>query len=91
MAAERKKLDPFNVLGTLRDDALVAINGQWDKSDHGFEAQIGMIEQCFVDNNPPVPDPRRLSAGRTQASMTGRFAGARISAMTRGIVGTLTR
>ena len=34
-------------LDTLRLDANMALTGEWDKSDEGFEAQIASINQVI--------------------------------------------
>ena len=32
-----------SALRTLREDAEMALNGEWDRTDSGFEAQISLI------------------------------------------------
>jgi hypothetical protein len=42
------KEDLSNLLSTIYKDADMAINGEWDKSDDGFEAQQTLIDR-FCD------------------------------------------
>lgn len=40
-----KVFEPLlSTLSTLREDAEMALNGDWDKTDSGFEAQITLID-----------------------------------------------
>jgi hypothetical protein len=34
-------------LKTLREDAEMALNGQWNRTDGGFEAQITLIDMVL--------------------------------------------
>ena len=34
----------INLFNSLKIDAKMALNGKWDRSDDGFECQIGLIE-----------------------------------------------
>jgi hypothetical protein len=36
-----------NTLITLKTDAEMALDGEWDKSDEGFEAQIHLINKAL--------------------------------------------
>jgi hypothetical protein len=43
-----KVLEPLvSTLNTLREDAEMALNGEWDKTDSGFEAQITLIDMVL--------------------------------------------
>jgi hypothetical protein len=43
-----KVLEPLvSTLNTLRLDAEMALNGEWDKTDSGFEAQITLIDMVL--------------------------------------------
>ena len=37
----------ISTLNTLREDAEMALNGEWDKTDSGFEAQIDLIDMVL--------------------------------------------
>ena len=37
----------ISTLNTLRQDAEMALNGEWDKTDSGFEAQITLIDMVL--------------------------------------------
>jgi len=37
----------ISTLNTLRQDAEMALNGEWDKTDSGFEAQITLINMVL--------------------------------------------
>ena len=41
------KKEVIDTLNTLREDAEMALDGRWDKSDHGFESQIMVIDQML--------------------------------------------
>ena len=50
-----KVFEPLvSTLNTLRKDAEMALNNEWDRTDSGFEAQIILIDnvlwarQCFI-------------------------------------------
>lgn len=47
------------MLNSLRMDAELALCGDWDKSDEGFETQINMIDEFFfkVDYRAEVYEP----------------------------------
>jgi hypothetical protein len=36
-----------SVLKTLKEDAEMALSGDWDRGDHGFEAQIILIDRTL--------------------------------------------
>ena len=36
-----------SALRTLREDAEMALNGEWDRTDGGFEAQISLINSVL--------------------------------------------
>lgn len=38
----------LSVLETLKEDAEMALEGTWDKSDDGFEAQITLIDKIIL-------------------------------------------
>ena len=43
-----KVVEPLiSTLNTLREDAEMALNGKWDKTDSGFEAQITLIDMVL--------------------------------------------
>jgi hypothetical protein len=43
-----KVVEPLiSTLNTLREDAEMALNGQWDRTDGGFEAQIILIDSVL--------------------------------------------
>ena len=43
-----KVVEPLiSTLNTLRKDAEMALNGEWDKTDSGFEAQITLIDMVL--------------------------------------------
>ena len=37
----------ISTLNTLRQDAEMALNGEWDRTDSGFEAQITLINMVL--------------------------------------------
>ena len=37
----------INALETLRKDAEMALNNEWDRTDSGFEAQISLIDMVL--------------------------------------------
>ena len=37
----------INALETLREDAEMALNNEWDRTDSGFEAQISLIDMVL--------------------------------------------
>jgi hypothetical protein len=37
----------ISTLNTLKEDAEMALNGDWDKTDSGFEAQITLIDMVL--------------------------------------------
>jgi hypothetical protein len=37
--------DAINLIKTLREDAVMALDGRWDRSDDGFEDQITLIDK----------------------------------------------
>ena len=37
----------INALETLREDAEMALNNEWDRTDSGFEAQISLINDVL--------------------------------------------
>ena len=37
----------ISTVNTLRQDAEMALNGEWDKTDSGFEAQITLINMVL--------------------------------------------
>ena len=37
----------ISTLNTLRQDAEMALNGEWDRTDSGFEAQIILIDDVL--------------------------------------------
>jgi hypothetical protein len=39
------KNDVVNLLKTLKQDAEMALDGRWDKSDEGFDCQIFLINR----------------------------------------------
>lgn len=47
------------ILNSLRIDAEMALCGNWDKSDEGFETQINFIDDFFfkIDYRPEVYEP----------------------------------
>jgi hypothetical protein len=38
----------IEILNILFEDAEMALNGDWDRSDEGFEAQITLIDECLT-------------------------------------------
>jgi len=43
-----KVVEPLiSALNTLREDAEMALNGEWDRTDGGFEAQIILIDNVL--------------------------------------------
>jgi len=43
-----KVVEPLiSTLNTLRKDAEMALKGEWDKTDSGFEAQITLIDMVL--------------------------------------------
>ena len=44
---KKKLYKACDLLNVLRTDALMALSGEWNKSDGGFEAQIQLIEKYF--------------------------------------------
>lgn len=41
------KNDVVNLLKTLKQDAEMALDGRWDKSDEGFDCQIILINRIL--------------------------------------------
>lgn len=39
--------EAISLLKTLKEDAELALSGDWDKSDSGFEAQITLIDRLL--------------------------------------------
>ena len=52
---EEFKQELSSLLSTIYTDAEMAINGEWDKSDEGFEVQQNLIKIfCYKHNIPLV-------------------------------------
>jgi len=49
MTELEKLLKCVEVLNTLRTDAEMALQGEWDRSDQGFEDQIELINQTLTE------------------------------------------
>jgi|LakMenE01Jun11ns_1017448.scaffolds.fasta_scaffold9958435_13 hypothetical protein len=56
---EQHLKESCEILNTLRIDAEMALCGDWDKSDEGFETHINMIDDFFfkVDYRAEVYEP----------------------------------
>ncbi len=52
---DKQKLDAaLKVIKTLREDAKLALSGDWNKSDDGFESQMLLIDKFYkLINEPP--------------------------------------
>ena len=44
----RKMVDDIiDVLNTVKEDAEMALDGRWDRTDDGFETQLNIVENCL--------------------------------------------
>jgi len=51
------KMNPYKVLRTIKKDATMALSGDWDRSDGGFEAQIELIDEALATEKDTNPRP----------------------------------
>ena len=49
MNEQEKLQEAISVLKTLLEDARMALDNKWDRSDSGFEAQITLIENTLSE------------------------------------------
>lgn len=54
MTDKQKLAKAIKVIKTLRQDAKLALNNSWDRSDHGFESQLILIDTFFneIEDKP---------------------------------------
>jgi hypothetical protein len=46
---DKQKIEELkSVLETLREDAEMALDDRWDRSDYGFECQIELIDNLLI-------------------------------------------
>lgn len=59
MTTEEKLKEACEIINTLRIDAEMALCGDWDKGDEGFESQINLIDDFFykIDYRAEVYEP----------------------------------
>ncbi len=51
MTDTQKLKKAISIIKTLREDAKLALNNDWDKSNSGFENQIILIDSFFNEIN----------------------------------------
>jgi hypothetical protein len=49
MTDKQKLKKAISALKTLKQDAKLALSGDWDRSDHGFECQIYLIDDTLKE------------------------------------------
>lgn len=57
MTDKQKLAKAIVLIKTLKQDAKLALDGAWDKSDDGFEDQIILIDRFFNEINKEETGP----------------------------------
>lgn len=61
MTTEQKLEQAIEILKNIHGDASMALNGDWDRSDDGFEAQQYVIESFFNKMGIEIEEMEKLS------------------------------